>query len=195
MRRRISRIGRVPQADLYPIEADAFGQFDGRRFGFQLEVPVRRADFKFGVTRLQSRCQRSGRECSPAGPDELAPIQGKRRVAFGPAQRPCPQSLRGIGAITATWLTCSSAVNGQWRVSGAHDTNGRLAIVLVKLDLSVPQAVLRPFAQFRSADSLAWLPVPKGQTAIAQRFIAGFGRAGDMSPGGTKEGSFLQSAR
>src|SRR5439155_2444858 len=29
--------------------------------------------------------------------------------------------------------------------------------------------------------------VPEGQTAIAQRFIAGFGRASDMSPGGTKE--------
>src|SRR2546427_12799644 len=40
-------------------------------------------------------------------------------------------------------------------------------------------------------NSPARLPVPEGQTAIAQRFIAGFGRAGDMSPGGTKEGSFL----
>ena len=40
-------------------------------------------------------------------------------------------------------------------------------------------------------NSLARLLVPEGQTAIAQRFIAGFGRAGDMRPGGTKEGSFL----
>src|SRR6266403_5078210 len=40
-------------------------------------------------------------------------------------------------------------------------------------------------------NSLTRLPVPEGQTAIAQRFIAGFGQAGDMSPEGTKEGSFL----
>ena len=41
-------------------------------------------------------------------------------------------------------------------------------------------------------NSLARLLVPEGQTAIAQRFIGGFGRAGDMSPEGTKEDSFLQ---
>ena len=40
-------------------------------------------------------------------------------------------------------------------------------------------------------NSPALLRVPEGQTAIAQRFIAGFGRAGDMSPEGTKEDSFL----
>src|SRR5881628_2121997 len=32
---------------------------------------------------------------------------------------------------------------------------------------------------------------PRHHGKQIQRFIAGFGRAGDMSPGGTKEGSFL----
>ena len=49
-----------------------------------------------------------------------------------------------------------------------------------------PGSALMPFK-----NSLALLRVPKGQTAIAQRFIARFGRAGQTSPGGTKEGSFL----
>ena len=83
MRRRIFRIGGMSEADLYSVKADAFGQLDGGRFGFKLEVPVRRTDFQSCVTSLQPRCQSSGSERGSAGPDELAPIHGKRRVPIG----------------------------------------------------------------------------------------------------------------
>src|SRR2546430_14628464 len=75
MRRRTFWIGRVPKADLDAIEPDAFSQFDRRRFGFELQVPVGRAYFQAGVSGRQPVRQRSQRQRSGTGSEEVAAVR------------------------------------------------------------------------------------------------------------------------